>query len=103
MVLSGGDGSQEQRGMLAQYTDMYRQLVNKNLLYVNVSFAGKSCGYVKIFVNENLFCFNVSFAGKGCEYVKILVSPAFPCKETHRDHIWSITILLYVYVSFAGK
>ena len=39
----------EQRGLLSGYLDMYRRLVNPELLYVNVSFAGKSCGYVLSF------------------------------------------------------
>ena len=44
LVLSGGERMNEQRGLLSGYLDMYRRLVNPELLYVNVSFAGKSCG-----------------------------------------------------------
>lgn len=45
LVLSGGGRMNEQRGVLASYLDVYRHLVNSDLLYVNVSFAGRTCGF----------------------------------------------------------
>ncbi|KAK3095524.1 hypothetical protein FSP39_015646 [Pinctada imbricata] len=45
VILSGGDQIHDQNQFMSAYLKKYRQLVNQNLLYVNISFAGKNCGF----------------------------------------------------------
>lgn len=44
VVLTGGDLAQANQKILSNFLKKYRQIVNPNLLYVNISFAGKGCG-----------------------------------------------------------
>ena len=44
LVLMTGEGGFPQRNFLATFMEKYRRVVNPNLLYVNISFAGKSAG-----------------------------------------------------------
>ncbi|KAL4232139.1 hypothetical protein ACF0H5_009714 [Mactra antiquata] len=44
LVFTGGLHA-EDRKLLSSFMDLYRRLVNPDLLYVNVSFAGKGCGF----------------------------------------------------------
>ncbi|XP_053406458.1 telomerase protein component 1-like [Mercenaria mercenaria] len=45
LLLTGGGDQYAQRYVLNSYLEIYRRLVNPDLLYVNVSFAGRSCGF----------------------------------------------------------
>ncbi|XP_062609595.1 telomerase component p80-like, partial [Saccostrea cucullata] len=45
VILSGGDLAATQQKILSNFLKKYRQIVNPNLLYVNISFAGKGCGF----------------------------------------------------------
>ena len=45
IILSGGVDSTQQE-FVSFFLKKFRQLVNPNLLYANISFSGKGCGYV---------------------------------------------------------
>ncbi|KAJ8317249.1 hypothetical protein KUTeg_005153 [Tegillarca granosa] len=45
VFLSGGASTSLQNSYLSPFLKKYRLIVNPNLLYINISFAGKSCGF----------------------------------------------------------
>ncbi|XP_033757244.1 LOW QUALITY PROTEIN: telomerase protein component 1-like [Pecten maximus] len=53
IFLSGGDNVPTQQQYLSTFLKKYREIVNQNLLYVNISFAGKNCGFSESITPEH--------------------------------------------------
>ncbi|XP_021378535.1 telomerase protein component 1-like [Mizuhopecten yessoensis] len=53
IFLSGGDNVPTQQQYLSTFLKKYREIVNPNLLYVNISFAGRNCGFSESITPEH--------------------------------------------------
>ncbi|KAK3603040.1 hypothetical protein CHS0354_037788 [Potamilus streckersoni] len=45
LLMTGGSDTEDQQQVMVSFLVRYREIVNPGLLYVNVSFAGKGCGF----------------------------------------------------------